>query len=467
MKSLQVKFAIFVIFVLVTVLHPLSSLLYGREFLYSYRMEESGRGGVAIVEVNEETGNIGHHAIICEDSRLSMAKKVRYNAAADRVGIINEGEEPPFVFLSKTSPPSLVGTADVDNLCDELRVYKRYFVTSCDKGEIVLFKGVDGSEQKTFKAKKELSPPGNRPEDIVVLKNRAEPVVVKDMTEPAVESNSGNEVKKTDIAIVSFQKDNKSGKKIGNRIIALSLPELKLKGDVLIPRNHPELHVAGNHKLSGPGPEVLLVSEETNTVLTTLDFYGAIGMMDLDGVIKGNLKNYRSFSLDKEGKWGTAFPDRACLVNINGHHFALITNAGLNGGTNLIDLETRTIVRRFNTPPGLEAPSYLPSCMTAVSVCSGKTKYRKGNEIIKEYHPDKKLYTFDFSGLSGSDVSAITLSTTNIRIEGKALIGVNKETSPLVLISAKDTLLVVNAIDGEVIEKIQSIGIPQRFELKN
>jgi len=417
---------------------PCPSLLSGSEILYSYRTSDGERGGIALVHIDEETGAIGSHITICEDGRLAMAKKVRFNGNAQRIAVTNEGEAAPFVFLSKTSPPSLTGPAEVDTLCDEIRPFEKSFLASCDKGLVVLFKGKDGSKEKTFKARKKLSPPGNRPEDVVILK-------------------------KKDLAVISFQKDNSSGTRFGNRLVVLSLPDLKLKGDVLIPRDHPELHVEGNPKLSGPGPEVLLVSEETNTVLTTLDFYGAVGMSDLDGILKGKLTNYEALSLSPDGKWGTAFPDRVCSLNVNGHHYALITNAGIKGGTNLIDLKERRIIHTFKTPSGLEAPQYLPSCMVAVSVCSGKTKYRKGNKIVKEFNPNKMFYIFDFTGV---DAGATSFSSNYIKVEGKALIAVAPETSPFVLVASKNQLLVIDASDGSIVNKAYSIGIPQRFELK-
>lgn len=441
------------------------AFLFSSEIFYSFRAVNGESGGVALIEVSEETGTIGRHITICQDGRLALAKKVRFNKDAERIAVTNEGEEEPFVFLSKIDPPSLTGPADVETLCDEIRPFRKSFIATCDKGLVVLFRGKDGKEDKTFKAGKKLSPPGNRPEDIVILKEK-------------------------DIAVLSFQKDNSSGTKVGNRIVALSLPYLKLKGDVLIPRDHPELHVEGNFSLSGPGPEVLLVSEETNTVLATLDYYGAVAIFDLDGLINGKLKHYQSIPVSLDGKWGTAFPDRVSSFEVNGRQFALITNAGIEGGTNLVDLKKRKIVHQFDTPSGLEAPLYLPSCMVAVSVCSGKTKYRKGEEIIKEFNPDKKFYIFDFSALnahcvanpviskgSASSVTSIEqacsvtsiepdYSVTSIGVEGKAVIPVALEVSPFVLVASDNRIMVVNATDGTLVEETKSIGILQRFELK-
>ena len=60
----------------------------------------------------------------------------------------------------------------------------------------------------------------------------------------------------------------------------MQLPELKRLADVRLPRTHPELHIEGNLKEQGPSPEIVLVSEQTNTLLVTLDLYGAVAMMD-------------------------------------------------------------------------------------------------------------------------------------------------------------------------------------------
>ena len=138
---------------------------------------------------------------------------------------------------------------------------------------------------------------------------------------------------------VSFQKDSKKGKNKGNRLAIYELPRPRLLADIPLERNHDELHFQGNFQQQGPGPEVVLVSEEDNALFVTLDLYGAILLADWQAALDGRLVNWKYLSTSSDGAWGTAFPDRAGLLKAKGRTYALVFNAGTQGGAVLVDLK--------------------------------------------------------------------------------------------------------------------------------
>jgi hypothetical protein len=413
-----------------------SSLHAGR-VAYSFR--DGGEGGVAIISVDEATGKITGHEVVFTDTRFALAKKLRFSKSWERFVLTNESEEPPFAVMSRSFPPAPAKVVDLPTVPDEVRAWGNDFLASCDKGLVVRFEAATGKVIGTWKGRKKLDPPGNRPEDIFLL--------------PGL-----------DLALVSFQKDNKKGTRFGNRLALLSLPDMTLVADLPLPRNHPELHLPGNLKEQGPGPEVVLASEQANTILVTLDLYGAVALLDLAEARRGQLASLVYLPVSLDGSWGTAFPDRATLLPPQTGTLALIVNAGEPGGASLVDLTTRKLLRHWDVPTGLEAPTWVEGRGLAVSVRSGKTKKRVGDTLVKEFYPGQELYVFDLFQEEEKD----SLKVFDLGIQTSLVTAIPGREKHLVLVLGRGAtgaeMLVVNPLDGSILDRQPAYGQPQRTE---
>ena len=241
---------------------------------------------------------------------------------------------------------------------------------------------------------KTFTPPANAPEDVCITHDQR-------------------------YAVISFQKDSEKGKKKGNRLAIYRLPQMERLVDLPVDRTRPDLHLKNNLKEQGPGPEVIYVSERTDTLLVTLDLYGAVG---LDGLVMRppgqtcHLADAQHVSSSTLGL-GLSRPRQSTYPGIR--EYFLVCNAGSEGGAALIDLARRTVVWRHKTPPGLETPVFFPELQQAFSVCSGKTKQRTATEVTKTFAPQQSLYRFDFSSpaaLEKAAVEAIPLKAFTFQI---------------------------------------------------
>ena len=111
----------------------------------------------------------------------------------------------------------------------------------------------------------------------------------------------------------------------------------------------------------------------------------------------------------------------------------LIGNAGVEGGAVLVDIVKQVVVEYFKTPPGIETPTYLPRLKKAFSVCPGKTKERKKDEVEKTYAPQKSLFIFDV----GEKKAVRRIETDLFLFQMQAV--ARKDSSPLFVISAGET----------------------------
>lgn len=407
------------------------------QLAYSFR--GAAGGGVALVSLDGAAGKIVDHQVLFTEPQLAMAFKVRFSADGQRVLVTNDQEEPPFAMVAKAWPPGPATVVDLPTIPDEVRAYRKGFLATCDKGLIAYVDGETGELKRKFKGRKKLEPEGSRPEDIRVLDD-------------------------LDLALVSFQKDNRSGTRKGNRLVLLSLPKLKLVSDLQLPRDHPELHLPGNPKEQGPSPEVVLASMESETLMVTLDLYGAVAMLDLEDARDGDLSGLVTLPVSPDGAWGTAFPDRASQLPLEGGDLALVVNAGEVGGTALVDLGAKAVRRLWATPPGLEAPVWVPGLGRAVSVCSGKTKRREGDALVKEFHPGTSLYVFDVAAEDGPPV------VHDLGVRTKLVAALTGSADHLVLVlgqsDAGSEWLLVDPSDGSILDRRPATGEPQRQEVR-
>lgn len=420
-----------------------TSRVDGARIAYSFNHRDGG--GVAVVSVDPQSGKIRDHRVLFQSADCTKANKVRRTADGRGVVVNNETAKGPHLFvasLDQDGPPRRI---QLPGEPDEVRIAGDYALATCANDLLALIDLRPEGGVRSWYADKQLSPPGNKPEDAFVLPGGR-------------------------LAVVSCQKDSKKGKKHGNRLIVMKLPELEPLADLRLPRDHPELHIDGNLKEQGPSPEIVLVSQPANALLVTLDLYGAVAVMDWSAAQSGRMLHWEYLPTSLDGSWGTAFPDRADLLTVAGHPCSLVFNVGRQGGAALVDLAGRKIIKRWPVPPGLEKPVFFPAYRWAYSVCSGKTKSRGKSELTKEYHPGRSVYAFDF-GPPRADRSS-RLQVQSLQFYIFRLAPVHALGRPLLLLAAgrkpdtekADILLIYDPQNQRVVDQHPAAGNIGQFE---
>lgn len=376
---------------------------------YSY-VHDSG-GGAALVHVDPQSGEITSHDVIMEDRAFSAAKKVRVSEDGEWFILANSSEVTPSVLVGRSTGGKTGVRVPMRTAPDEIRIQGHLAVIGCDDGWIEVVDMLSQEVVRRWNSRHSMVPAAHKAEDLIIAPD-------------------GRHL------IVSFQKDSSKGDKWGSRIAVLSWPELKLKADIELPRNRGDVERKGALKLLGPQPEVLLTDTASDTLFVTLDLYGAAMMCDLSAALHGTLRNRVVYPLSLDGRWGTAFPDRAGVFRMDMTSYVLCANAGPAGGTSLIDLDDRLIRHQWETPPGLEIPVYLHSLRLAVSVCSGKVKWQGQAETEKVFHPQPGIFVFDLARTNASLEDTLSVLPTQedepFRIEP-----VDPERSHIVVMAVK------------------------------
>jgi len=408
----------------------------------AYGFTADAGGGIAVVRIDTQTGKILDQRVLFQEAGCLAPKKLRRSADRALLLMTDVAPKKPQVFLAAAHAPGDVDRIELTATPDEMRVASGDALIGCADDTLVMIDLARRMVVRTWSAKDELSPPGNRPEDVLILPD-------------------GKQV------LVSFQKDSKHGKKRGSRLVLLAFPALDTLADIRLPRDHPELHIAHNKREQGPSPEVLLFAGRADTLLVTLDLYGAVALLKGSDIRAGKLGSYDYLPTSLDGAWGTAFPDRATRIEIGGRAYAIVCNAGLGGGAVLVDLSDRRLVRQWHVPPGLAQPVYLPEQRLAVSVRSGKLKQRTDTEVVKEFHPGKAIYLFDFA--SRDAVAESRVEELRLKVYAVGLTAVAPGASPLVLIAAgrersADMLLVFDPVAKRFRDRRDAAGRIVCFE---
>lgn len=414
----------------------------GQDGTITYSFSDEDSGGAAWVTVDAASGLFRDHQVIFDVAECGVPLKIRRDRTRDLVVVTDIEETDPQLFMAPMRPNAEPTAIGLPSEPDELRLVDTLAMVTCDKDEIVFVELTEARVRKVDQLDKMLKPPANGPEDIHI----------------------GPEQQ---FAIVSLQKDSGKGKKLGNRLLVYSLAKQELVADLRLPRDRPDLHIEGNLEQQGPGPEVIHVSAATNTLAVTLDLYGGVALMDWDAARQGQLSDYRVLSGSLEETWGNAFPDRVATFRIGEHEFMLVSNAGTEGGSILIDLNSRRTVWSRPTPPGLESAVYVPSLRQAFSVVSGKTKWRADGDVQKEFRPRAELVMFDFrsaDAVRNAPVTTIPLPglPTQIVLASQSpprlLIAVGQEAQ------RADTLLLFDPVTQKVTDQRPAAGIVGRLE---
>ncbi|WP_052362192.1 hypothetical protein [Geminisphaera colitermitum] len=334
---------------------------------------------------------------------------------------------------SAGTPPILV---TLDFLPEEHRIWRdRAFVGGKD-GHLVAIDLASGRITHRWNSRKQLTPPGHKPEDIQIMDTE-------------------------ELLLVSHQKDGKKGRQ-GSRIVILKATDLSLVADLPLPRNHPELHLSD--KEAGPSPEVIRVDRASNTLLVTLDLYGALAFADLDAALAGKWQNpdYLPTGADA-GQWGTAFPDRVILAPHEGRTLAFVSNASQDGGITVFDVAARRRVAFLPVEAGCDYPVLVDEGHTVATVVSGKRKRRLADSLENITTPGTDLILIDVSRAASGDSSALArvpMPGKVVRIAGlpghPALVAIG--------ITDPDTLVIYDTVARQTLGTVPLPGKPVNIE---
>jgi hypothetical protein len=439
---------------LIVVLAFFTFPVYGtaEEATVAFSVATGGSGGASVVRVDIDSGQILAVDRLFASPDCKEPFKIRRSANGKTVAVTNVKKKGPHLFVwSADTPDDPIGL-DLDSIPDELRLARGLALLTMAGDAIAVVDIANGQIEKIQELDEIVTPPANAPEDLIV-----------DAAQQHV--------------VVSVQKDGSGGKKKGSRLLVFDLPNVELIADLPLPRQHPELHIADNPTEQGPGPEVLHISPQTDTLAVTLDLYGGVGMMRWSAAQVGRMDadDWTLVSTSPSGKLdGLAFPDRAAAMSLDGRELFLVCNAGEEGGSVLLDLAQRQVIWRGTTPAGLEKPIYIPSLRRALTVCSGKTKRRVGDDVVKEFHPQQSLIVFEFpERLEGAHQTA---STPVVRVSQLPLGAFTTQISlasidpPWLVVAVgdrpnrADTLLTIDAASGKIKDRHPAGGIVGRFD---
>ncbi|HSJ03267.1 MAG TPA: hypothetical protein VK956_12475 [Verrucomicrobium sp.] len=336
---------------------------------YTFGKEQ---GGVAGIEVDEATGAISKHLAL-GSSELSLPKKLA--VAEDGRQVIVTSDEGTKAWIYGTAPePQLQSEVELGGKTEDVAVrgYQAFLVAS--KGFFYSINLRTGKIEKTWNSREGLTPPGRKGEDILMIPGKEQ-------------------------ALVTFQKDSEKGKHLGSRVLQFDLASFKPLADLQLPRDHAGLHLGENLREQGPSPEMMFFAPKTNTLVISLDLYGALAFADLDAVLRGSWKRLQYMPCSLSGAWGTAFPDRGLMFEAADKEFLLVSNAAANGGMTLVDVGRRKVLQEFVSAAGAENPILLPAAKTAVTVVSGKIKARGEDGLESKTEPGRELLVFDLKSL--------------------------------------------------------------------
>lgn len=414
----------------------------------AYGFTSDQAGGIAEAAIDSSSGRILRQSIVFQSDECRRPAKLRRSRDGRHLAVTNLQKRGAQLFLARRAKADTPKADDVQtfklrSLPDELKFSDGQLLVSCEEDALVAIPfDAEHPESSRIRFDEILDPPGNGPQDIQI-------------------------VAEDQLAVISCQKDGKGGEKKGNRILLLKLPTLELVADLPLPREHPELHLADDSSESGPGPEIVYVSRDSDTLVTTLDLYGAIGMMRWSAAKEGRVEDWTCLSASPDRTWGTAFPDRASPLRFAGNDYFLVHNAGSEGGSTVVDLRNRRVVWQRATPPGLEQSAYFPKLRLAFTVCSGKVKERSADDIQKSLAPQMRLFVFDFR--SSRAVREASVETVALEMYTARIHAVSQD-PPLLLIAAgssperADMLITFDPVTRSVRDRQEALGAISQFE---
>lgn|GEM_PF-5023936 len=412
-------------------------LVQAEKVYYSFKGDAGG--GVAVIEVDADTGVLGESKILFKDERFREPGKVRISPDQRYIAAISEHVNAPnLAIIDQASDPATIHAITLDEKPTAIRMRNDLLLVLCDDGPVVLVELSTGEVKSTFDSRKDIKPTANQPEE-------------------GVFAPDGDHV------LVTYQKDHKKGKHQGCRVIVFSIPDLEVKHDLHLPRQHPELHTEGVPAEQGPNPEEIILLPDINSVILSLDLYGGVAVCDLDDMMEGIWDNLIYIPTSEDDELGHAFPDRMNVIQTADGPRVLVCNAGSQGGACIIDPVKKKKIQYFKTIPGLDTPTVFSSHDLIVCGATGKTKNRTSDGVQKMYSPGDSLHVFCFQ----PQLKMNTIALESSKVE--RCHAIESKNHPHVIAVARDGdecfLKLVNLHTGDVVAAAAPAGNVARFGL--
>lgn len=389
-----------------------------RRVLYTFRDPTGPRrtapgpqgGGIAQVSIDPVARLVRDHAILVAAPSLRSVEKLALSDCGHFAIAVCAQDGPGngvIIRLDGVSPPHWL---HLPGEPDEVRTWRDAAFIGCSDGSIVKVALASGAILQHWNARTALDPPGHRPEDLVILEDRG-------------------------LLLATFQKDHRSGARLGNRIVLLTLRDLALHADLPLPRTRPELHHPRAAQERGPGPEVALVLPGADRLVISLDLYGAMAVADLSTVDTRAWQGLGYIPTAPDDAFGSSFPDRFIALEGGPRPLVVGFHAGSAGGAFAVDPVLRRIAWHVEVPHGLSSPVLLRAARAVIAASAGKRKSRSDTGIERTFHPRPELWILRFDAAldQAPDVECI------VRARNTLLAVVADDTAGLLLLAEGDT----------------------------
>lgn len=414
---------------------------------------ESG-GGIALLDIDAQTTEVRRHEVLFSEPGFTKPHKLAVSHDQQTLIMVNEStEQNAAIVRLEEGESAQVQLLTVNGVPDAVVVFGKYALIGADKGHLALVDLDKAEVVRAVNTREMLKPAGHKVEDIVIAPDQS-------------------------YAVLSLQKDQKGQKSLGNRLVLIKLPSLEVICDLQLPRTRPALHNPNNDTEQGPGPEVIVLSPKTNRLGVSLDFYGGFALTDLDAALRGKPGPVDYVSTAPDGAWGTAFPDRLCVIphpTNAGAELIVVLNSGDVGGGCVIDLAAKSVVTRFEAPHGLETPTYIPAARVVATSHAGKHKAIAPDKVEKTYAPSGQVLLYHVSNLESFGSPKV------VDLPGPVnrLVAIDPTRSSLVAVvfdgpTGKDAatdakrakgsqLALIDTSTGKVVTTLDAHGKPQRL----
>lgn len=411
----------------------LASPLVASDLLVAFRTDTDG--GVARIEL-DATGALSPPVTLFRHPALAEAAKLRVSPDSRHatLNVAQDGRE-NFAIIDLAAAPGSQSAARLLSLGfapEEHRLSVREAFVGGTDGHLVALELTTGAVARRWNTRERLSPPGHKPEDMLLLADE-------------------------NLLLVSLQKDGKKGR-LGHRVAVLRASDFSLVGDLPLPRDHAALHLS--EKESGPSPEVLRADPATNTLLVTLDLYGALGFADLDAALAGRLENFTAISTAPDGAWGRAFPDRLTLARVADRSLAIVSNASATaGGLAVFDVAARRRLAFFPTESGCAEPVLIEGGRRLATIVSGKQKRVVAGALENTLAPGRELLLLDLARAAEADPAALVRAPLDGLVGQIAAPPAHPQLVAVTLL-APPRLVLCSVVDGHVLATVELSGRP-------
>lgn len=400
-----------------------------------YTFHDGSRGGLAEAVIDKRDHAITTQRILMADADFDDPHKIALTADGRYLAGVSQREQVTNLLIYDLRGQRPVASLALPEEPDAIEAAGGHFIIGARKGDIYRVEAATGNLDSVWNARRELRPRGHKVEYITVAEDQ-------------------NHI------WFSFQKDSRSGQNKGSRVLLFSIEPFSFLHDLQLPRNRPDLHMEALRE-RGPNPEIIEPSYNSNTLLLSLDLYGAVAMADLDAAAQGDWKNLTYLPAAPDESWGESFPDRATMITWRGRDLCLMTNQGRPGGALLVDLAERRVKQRFDVPNGLEAPIHLPTIDAFVCIVPGKLKWRGRYELESTRTPLPLIYLFEYS--THSDSLELSISTHDFPRHARRAMALAPAINSLLLVHTRaddgsDLLTITDAASGTIVEEHPALG---------